>query len=107
MHRKIHLVNGKLIKPKYTNIEPENETLNDKSVTINNETFVEDRPPEVQVMGNGFNYNSITRPISSMKKQTESVAKRANPDLVSGLGLLKFSTPSIKTTKSKNIKIIV
>ncbi len=108
MNRRFQIVNGKLVKPKqYKHIEPKNEKINTHSVTRTEEEFVNDRPPEVQVIGQGISYRTFSKPVNSVRHQTEMVTKKANPDIVSGLGLLKFNTPSMRNTKSKNIKIII
>ena len=102
MKRRYHLINGKLIKaPKYHD-KRANEKVNTHSTTTISTKIVGDRPSEPQEMGEGFNYRSVVNPVHSMKKQVQR-----NTEIVSGLGLLNFSTPSMRSTKSKNIKIII
>jgi hypothetical protein len=113
-HKSIHIVNGKLVKPKRHFKRPDDEMTVSKSTTQIAKQMVEDKGPEMQFVGEGFNAKTfiLQRPASSVarlqrpKKVVANVNKQVNNDLVTGLGLLNFGS-SLQKTKSKNIKLII
>ena len=108
--KRIELVNGKLIKHKHITKEPSGPAISKKSTTTVKTEIVEDRDPEFQTMGEGFNMKTfiVNRPSKQINKSissTRSVIDKKN-DIVAGLGLLNFGS-ALKNTKSKNIKLII
>jgi hypothetical protein len=103
-HKSIHIVNGKLVKPKRHFKRPEDEMTVSKSTTQIAKQMVEDKAPELQFVGEGFNAKTFI--LQRPKKVIANVSKQVNNDLVSGLGLLNFGS-SLQKTKSKNIKLII
>jgi hypothetical protein len=103
-HKSIHIVNGKLVKPKRHFKRPEDEMTVSKSTTQIAKQMVEDKAPEMQFAGEGFNTKTFI--LQRPKKVVTNVSKQVNNDLVTGLGLLNFGS-SLQKTKSKNIKLII
>ena len=103
-HQKIHIVNGKLIKPKRIFKRPDDVMTVSKSTTQIAKQMVEDKAPEMQFAGEGFNTKTFI--LQRPKKVVTNISKQVNNDLVSGLGLLNFGS-SLQNTKSKNIKLII
>lgn len=103
-HQKIHIVNGKLIKPKKVHKRPADEMTSSKSTTTIATQMVDEKSPEMQFLGQGFNTKSFI--LQKPKKIVNNVTKQVNNDLVSGLGLLNFGS-SLQNIKSKNIKLII
>jgi hypothetical protein len=103
-HKSIHIVNGKLVKPKRHFKRPEDEMTVSKSTTQIAKQMVEDKASEMQFAGEGFNAKTFI--LQRPKKVVTNVSKQVNNDLVTGLGLLNFGS-SLQKTKSKNIKLII
>ncbi len=102
-HSKIQIVHGKLVKPKKNNLQVTSNKTNVKSTTEIKKDFVEDKDPEMQFLGEGFNTKSF---ILQRPKKLQKQINQSKSDVITGLGLLSFGS-SLQPTKSKNIKLII
>jgi hypothetical protein len=110
-HKKIHIVHGKLIKPKKVHKQPADRMVATKSTTKIETELVDEKGPELQFVGQGFNAKTfiLQRPKKNQRSnnnKTTITNQQINNDLVTGLGLLNFGS-SLQNTKSKNIKLII